>query len=135
MANLSITAADVERGTRSGVNYGTAGAAITQGQALYQDSTDGTLKLADADASASAEFVGIALNAAAVGQPITYLTNGNITIGATVATGTAYYVSTTPGAICLESDLSTGDFPTLIGFATSTTVIFVDFLRAGVAKA
>ena len=135
MANLSITAANVARGTRSSINYGTAGAAITQGQALYTDAADNTLKLADADASATAECSGIALNAAAVGQPVTYLTAGDITIGATVVTGTAYYVSTTAGSICVESDLGTGDFPTLIGFATSTTVIRVSMQRAAVAKA
>ena len=136
MANITITAASVARGTGSQVSSGTADIAITQGQSVYLDTTTLTVKLADADALASAPTnVGVSLNAAAAGQPVTYQTTGPITIGATVATGTAYYVSTTAGGICLESDLATGDFPLLLGFATSTTVINLLPFAARVAKA
>ncbi len=79
--------------------------------------------------------VGVALNAASAGQPVTFQQYGNITIGATVATGTAYYVSATAGGICPEADLTTGDFPHFLGFATSTTVIALDPKACGVAKA
>lgn len=136
MADLTITAASVAAGANAAlVNQYLAGATITQGQAVYVDSTTNTVKLADADALASSAATGIALNAASAGQPITYQRYGNITIGATVAVGVAYYVSTTAGAICLESDLSTGDFPHFLGFATSTTVIALDPKACGVAKA
>jgi hypothetical protein len=136
MANLSITAASVARGTGSQVSSGTADVAITQGQSVYLDTTTQTIKLADADALASASInVGVSLNAAATGQPVTYQTVGPITIGATVTVGTAYYVSATAGSICLESDLSSGDFPLLLGFATSTTVINLQPFAARVAKA
>ena len=136
MADLTITAANVAAGANAApVNQYLAGATITQGQAVYVDSTTNTVKLADADALASSAATGIALNAASAGQPVTYQRYGNITIGATVAVGVAYYVSTTPGAICLESDLATGDFPHFLGFATSTTVIALDPKACGVAKA
>jgi surface antigen len=136
MADLTITAANVAAGANAApVNQYLAGAAITQGQAVYVDSTTNTVKLADADALDTSAAKGVALNAASIGQPITYQRYGNITIGATVVPGKAYYVSTTPGAICLESDLSTGDFPHLLGFATSTTVIALDPKACGVAKA
>jgi hypothetical protein len=136
MADLTITAASVAAGANAAlVNQYLAGATITQGQAVYVDSTTNTVKLADADALASSAATGIALNAASAGQPVTYQRYGNITIGATVAVGVAYYVSTTPGAICLESDLATGDFPHFLGFATSTTVIALDPKACGVAKA
>jgi hypothetical protein len=79
--------------------------------------------------------VGIALNAASTGQPVTYQTSGPITIGATVVVGTAYYASTTAGGVCLESDLVTGDFATFLGFATTAAVITLDIKAAGVAKA
>ena len=136
MADLSITAASVAKGTNASVTSTyLAGASITAGQAVYQDTTDSTMKLADADALLSSAAFGVALNSAASGQPIAVQRQGNITIGATVVTGKAYYVSTTPGAICLESDLSTGDFPHFLGFATSTTVIALDPKACGVAKA
>lgn len=136
MADLSITAANVAKGANAAVvsSY-LAGASITAGQSVYLDATTGTIKLADADALASSDAVGVALNNAASGQPIVYQRSGNITIGATVAVGVAYYVSTTAGGICLESDLSTGDFPHFLGFATSTTVIALNPRACGVAKA
>jgi hypothetical protein len=136
MANLTITAASVAAGSNAAlVNQYLAGATITQGQAVYVDSTTNTVMLADADVLASSAATGVALNAASIGQPITYQRYGNITIGATVAVGVAYYVSTTAGSICLESDLATGDFPHFLGFATSTTVIALDPKACGVAKA
>lgn len=136
MADLTITAASVAKGTNASVvsSY-LAGASITAGQSVYLDSVTNTIKLADADALASSAAVGVALNNAASGQPIVYQRSGNITIGSTVAVGVAYYVSTTAGGICLESDLSTGDFPHFLGFATSTTVIALDPKACGVAKA
>lgn len=135
MAVLTITAANVAKGARANTKHGTAGAAITQGQPVYLNSVTDTLFPADADVLASAAVVGIALNAASTGQPVTYQTSGPITIGATVVTGTAYFASTTAGGVCLESDLAAGDFPTFLGFATSTTVITLDIKAAGVAKA
>jgi hypothetical protein len=136
MADLTITAANVAKGTNAAVTSTyLAGASITAGQAVYLDTTTSTMKLADADALASSAAFGIALNSAATGQPIAVQRSGSITIGATVATGVAYYVSTTAGGICLESDLSTGDFPHFLGFATSTTVIDLNPKACGVAKA
>lgn len=136
MADLTITAANVLKSAAAGQTSGVAGASITQGQLVYVDTSDSNkLKLADADVSASSFVAGVALTAAAAGQPIVYLTRGVYTVGATVAVGTAYYVSTTSGAICLESDLSSGDFATFIGFGVSTTQIDFQPLPSGVAKA
>lgn len=136
MADLTITAASVAAGTNaSKASSYLAGADITAGQAVYLDTSTSTMKLADADTLAASAAFGVALNSASTGQPITVQKQGNITIGATVVTGKAYYVSTTAGAICLESDLSTGDFPHFLGFATSTTVIALDPKACGVAKA
>lgn len=135
MANLTITAANVAKGSGSNTRSGTAGAGITQGQPIYLDAVTKTLFPADADALASAAVVGFALNAASTGQPVVYQITGNITIGATVVPGTAYYASATAGSVCLESDLASGDFATFLGFAISTTVISIDIKASGVAKA
>lgn len=135
MADLTITAANVVRVTGLPITK-YAGAAILQGQCVYLDEVTNTLKLADADVLASSIAVGIALNAAAIGQPCSYLpADCTITIGATVVVGLAYYVSATAGGICPEADLTAGDFAHLIGFATSTTVLALHFKGAGVAKA
>lgn len=37
------------------------------------------------------------------------------------------------GGICPVADLSSGDYPVLLGFATSASVLRVDIVEAGVA--
>lgn len=135
MADLSITAANVVRGTDSTISTGIAGATITAGQAVYLDTANNRYKLADNNgASALVRTpVGIALHGASAGQPLTILTGGDVTIGATLTAGVAYYLSDTPGGICPVADLLTGEYPTLIGIAKSTTVLDVNIQPSGVA--
>lgn len=135
MADLTITGTSVKRvtGTPS-TKY--AGATITAGMAIYVDPVTKTIFPTDADVLATAVADGIALNGAVVGQPVSYLpAEATITIGATVVTGTAYFLSTTAGAICLQTDLASGDFPFFVGFAINTTDIKLVMSGAGVAKA
>lgn len=46
-----------------------------------------------------------------------------MTIGATMTAGVAYYLSDEPGGICPVADLTTGDYPCIIGLAISATVL------------
>jgi membrane-bound inhibitor of C-type lysozyme len=135
MANLTITAANVIQGSGAVTSTGVAGVSITAGQSVYLDTTDSKYKLADADLAASVNEAAIALHAAALDQPLTVQTGGTLAIGATVAVGTAYYVSATAGSICLESDLASGDFPYLLGYATAAGTITMMRRNFGVAKA
>lgn len=134
MADLSITAASVIAGSGSRKVGGTAGATITAGKVVYLDTTDSKYKLADADgASALRSPAGIALNGASDGQPLSVLTEGPITIGATMTAGVTYYLSPNPGGIAPIADILAGDYPTIIGIATSSTVLNVNIQEAGVA--
>lgn len=137
MADLTITAASVAAGSSARKTTGTAGATITAGQVVYLDSADNKYKLADCDSATAAARspAGIALHASLANQPLTVLTSGSITIGATVTAGIAYYLSGSAGGICPVADLGTGDYPSLLGFATSASVINVDIESAGVALA
>lgn len=137
MADLTITATSVVAGGGAKTVEGTAGATITAGQVVYLDSTTGTYKLADCDSATAAVRSpdGIALNGAASGQPVEVLTRGNITIGATLTGGVAYYLSGTAGGICPVADLATGDYPTIVGIATSASVLSVLFHESGFALA
>lgn len=128
MVDLVITAASVQPGTESEgaqFEYGTAGASITAGQAVYLDSSTSTYKLADNNDTSEALSVvrGIALHAAASGQPLKIQTRGPITIGATVASGSVYVLSATAGGIAPVADLATGNRCTLlaVGVNGSTT--------------
>jgi hypothetical protein len=135
MADLTITAANVVAGSDAVKVTGVAGVSVTAGQSVYLDTTTNTYKLADADAAASVNSASIALHAAAANQPLTVQTGGTITIGATISVGLAYYVSTTAGGICPEADLSSGDYPYLLGYGSATGIITMARKYFGVAKA
>ena len=140
MSDISVTPASVLAGTNAEITRGIAGATITAGQAVYLDATTtGEWLLADSDsatviARGSAKF-GVALNGASDGQPLAIQTGGDITIGATIVAGVAYYLSDAPGGICPFADLATGDYVTLVGIAKSTTVLAIDPLYSGAVAA
>lgn len=136
MADLTITAASVVQGSGAKTRQATAAAAITAGQAVALNSSGGVI-LADCDDATALTRtpVGIALHAAASGQPIAYLEKGLITIGATVAASVPYFLSPTAGGICPLADVLTGDYAVFLGFGISTTVIDVNIVEAGVVKA
>lgn len=134
MADIVVTAASVVKGAGASVTDMTAGATITAGQVIYKEAATGLAKLADAD-SATAEAripYGIALNGAAVSQPVEVLRSGLLTTGATLTAGTEYWLSGTPGAFCPAADKAAGDRSVLIGIATSTSVMRVLMIDSGV---
>ncbi len=127
MADLTITAASVVPGANARFRSGPAGAAITAGEVVYPDAS-GDIQLADNNASAitagSGGVIGLAVCDAAASQRVTYVTlDDDLTIGATVAVGTSYYLSATAGKIAPEADLVTGNYATLLGVGKSTTKI------------
>lgn len=136
MADLSITAANVVAGSGAKKVTGTAGATITAGQVVYFDTTDSKYKLADTDSATAAvrSPAGIALNGASNNQPLTVLTAGPVTIGATVAVGDVYYLSGNPGGLAPFADVAAGDYPCIIGICTSTSVLDVKIHEAGAVK-
>lgn len=135
MASVALSSSLVA-GPESILRVGVADVAIAAGQVVYIN-TNGRLRLADADASpATAEAVGIALNGAAAGQPVTYLVEGSLTGLATMKVGQHYLLSNTPGSV---SEAAVADitedvtFVTFIGIATSTTTMKIKILASGVA--
>lgn len=131
MADLTITAANVAK--TSGVTAdAVAGGTITQGMAIYIDTAD-LAQISHCETSAVTAVVdGIALNAASSGQPIQYLkANGVINLGATLAVGTVYVLSTA-GLIAPVADLATADYTTTIGTATTTALLTLSLDASGV---
>jgi hypothetical protein len=100
------------------------------------DTATNTYKLADNDSATAAvrSPAGIALHGSLANQPLTILTGGPITIGATVAVGDVVCLSSTAGGICPSADIAAGDYNTIIGIATSTSVVDVQFNSAGAVK-
>ena len=109
-------------------------ASITAGQWVYLDSSTNRYLLADSN-SATAEAKkagGIALNGAALNQPLAVCTGGDVTIGATLTPGQPVYLSETPGGLQPAADLAAGENVCLIGLAKSATVLNVAIQTPGV---
>jgi hypothetical protein len=134
MTDLSITVANVVQGQDAVTETGLAGEAITQGQVVYR-STDGKYYKADCDSATAAVRSprGVAQNAASANQPLTIQTKGQITIGATMTAGLAYYLSKTAGGICPVADIASGGYAVVVGIAMSTTVLRITFIESNVA--
>jgi len=136
MADISVTAASVAKATGASTQNATAGEAITAGQVVYSDATN-SVKLAQADGTAAeAVAVGIALNNAASGQPITYVVSGGINPGGTVVVGKPYFVSGTAGGIAIINTATpipaVGDYVTLLGIGTTSSNIALSIIVSGV---
>lgn len=133
MADIAITATLVIPGTDATIDRsGVAGAIVTAGQVVYKEAATGLIKIADCD-SATAEVkvpYGIALNGAAIGQPVAVQTAGSLTVGGTLVAATPYYLSDTAGGIRTTPD--TGDRVVQLGLATSTTVLALRIQDTGV---
>jgi hypothetical protein len=135
MADLAPTSTLVVAGSTSEVMHRTAAATIVAGDMVYIEAVSKRANLADTD-SAVPEVrtpVGMALNNAAVGQPVAIAKNGQITMNAIFTKGTPYYLSGAPGKICPFADVAAGDFTCIVGIAVSTTVLQLDIQTAGVA--
>lgn len=134
MTDITITATNVVGGS-SARDYGTAGETITAGQAVYLSSATNKWMLADNNSATESarKAGGIALNGAALNQPLAVQKKGEITIGATLTPGAAYYLSDTPGGICPVADVGAGEYYCLLGLAKSATVLDVNIQFPGVA--
>lgn len=82
-----------------------------------------------------ANVVGIALTMGQDNQPITFATEGVIDFGsgATMVQGRAYYLGA-DGDIVPETDLGSGDYTTLIGFAQSTRLMLLSINPTGITR-
>ena len=138
MADLTITAANVSAGSDCKQVILTAGVAITQGMCLFRNPVDGrAYKSVSNDLTASrAEY--IALGPGVIGQPFVGALldiGGNINLGATLAVGKVYAVSSNAGAIRPIDDVVASDYITVIGIATTTSNLVIRINYGGVQTA
>jgi hypothetical protein len=129
MADISVTAASVVPGANATLIQSIAGETITAGMAVYLKASDSRWWKAQADGTAAESgngtTLGIAVCGASAGQPLVIDTadSAGITIGGTVVVGTIYVVSATAGGICPEADITAGQYLSILGVGSSTTVI------------
>lgn len=144
MANVTYTSTEVLAANVPAVETDVAAEAITAGQAIFLDTADTQLYKADASSVASGarpgsgmDF-GVALSSGSAGQTVCWAKRKGDTItysAATFVAGMFYVVSDTAGGIMPVTDLSSTDSSLLIGYATSTTVLYLLPQRTGVELA
>lgn len=134
MADLTVTAANVVADSSASRRTGTAGETIAAGKAVYLSPTTNKWMLADSNSGTAAAKIagGIALNGAALNQPLVIATRGPVTIGATLTAGTIYALSETPGGIQPYADLGSGENVCILGVAASTSVLNISIQNPGV---
>lgn len=135
MADISITAANVKTGaSTTRVQLVQGGEAITQGQPVYLAS-DGKYYQTDAnDTAIKAQAKGIAMTPAATDGYFIMANDGLVNLGATLAVGQVYVCSATKGGIAPYGDLTTNDYVTILGIATTTALLDINFIISGVQK-
>jgi hypothetical protein len=142
MADISITAANVALGASTTPNKVVqVGESVTQGMPLYLH-TDGKWYQCDANDGVAKAVVGaIALTSAATNgyalaaMPATTPGRSMVNLGATLAVGTAYAVSATKGAIAPIADITSTQFVSVIGIATTTALLDFQVSISNTAKA
>ena len=137
MVDYSVTAANVRIGANATIQRGTAGGAITAGQAIRVSSN--ALVTAQADSAAnSTDFSGVALNGAALGQPVNYVDiklGGEYNPGATGVVGDVVVLSAAnAGGIAPVADLASTNAALIIGIFVTTTSIRLVYSGDSVVK-
>lgn len=135
MADLSVTASSVVPSSTASLITGTAGETITAGMPVYLKASDSKIYKAIDSTAAAAAVVGVAVCGASANQPVTYATAGDITYNSIFTAGVAYYISDTAGGLRAFADQSTGDYVTMVGVATSATVLHLVIYATGITAA
>lgn len=124
MADLTITPANIVPGSNANIKRAISAVAIGAGKSVYIDPVTKLAGLADNNTGTVADHnaVGVSVNASAVaGQPIDYISDGDLAFGAILTKGATYCVSGTAGGICPQADVVTGMELVILGVASSTS--------------
>lgn len=135
MTDITVVAANVKPAASTITKKGIAGEAITAGDSVFV-AADGGIELCENDQTViEAACRGVALNDAAVDQPIEYAISGDVNMGAIMTIGSVLIVGAAAGGIAPEVDAVSGEFVTVIGVATTTSNLKLGILQSGVAHA
>jgi hypothetical protein len=115
-----------------------AGETIAAGDVVYLETVApnaGKWLLADANVPAKARISGVALNGAAIDQPVTAATQGEIDLGVALTVGLIYILSANPGKIAPDTDLVAGWTTCILGVATAANKLKLSILNSGAVRA
>lgn len=128
MADLTQTPADVAIGSS------VSRVRVVQGEPGYLDAAAGKYRKTDADASEeAARAAGIFLTPAPIdGFAVLAEPGSVVNLGATLAVGETYVVSGSAGKIAPIGDVDTGWYVTILGVASSTSLLTLRINATGV---
>jgi len=136
MADITVTAANVRAYDGASTKVVTAATTVTAGQLVYMDTTDSNkYRPAESDAAAAAIIAGIALTNSSDGDPLIIQNGGDVNPGGTVAVGQWYTASSNAGGIAVESDVASGNYPSLFGLGLTTSKIHMVISNTSTAHA
>jgi len=141
MPALTLTLENVALVSASRPKRVVYGETITQGQPVYQSTVDSRYYRTDAnDGIAKARCQGIAVSPGAIGDfgsiAVTGRTPGEslVNLGTTLTVGQVYVVGATVGTIAPYSDLTTGDFVTILGVARTAALLDLQIIVSDTQK-
>jgi hypothetical protein len=129
---MTVTASQVAQLQGAITTEFTAGGTVTNGNAVYIDSSS-NVQNAKADAAATSEGIGIVVAVPQAGQTtaasterVTVVTFGPVGGYASLTPGVVYYIdAATAGAITATAPTGAGKWAKTIGYAKSATELFV----------
>jgi hypothetical protein len=130
MATITLTSANVRVGASGTSSVGVAGETLVAGDMLYLKAADGKYWKAVNTTEAAADFVAVALTAASADGNVALLNNVNQITHLDHSTaiwtqGKTYVVGDTAGTMMDAGDVSTSDYVTVAGVASSTTSLML----------
>jgi len=128
MAAFSLTASGIKVSDDGLVSTITAKEAITAGQAITSDGY-----VVDPEDSLKLNIAGIAVTSAAIDDTVVYCYDGSITVSDTL-TATRQIVAAPSGQLQYDDDLLSGDYYIIIGYTTTTGVIYMHTEDTGFIK-
>lgn len=132
---ISITASGFFPSAQAQIAYGIAGAAITQGQALYIDTANSNvLKLADSNLSPlGATVCGLACQSVAAGQRVGFVyQDPNLALGSTQLSGADVWLFSAAGNLTVTAaDVSSGCYSVHVATYISTTNVNLNITIGG----
>lgn len=134
MADMSITASDVHLVSAGEATYVQFGEAVTAGMAVYMDTDDEMYYKADCDAVDTAVIAGVTITGGEANGwgYIATIRGQEIDIGGSVTVTQEYVVSDTAGLIMPASDLTTGQYYSLVGIGSTSTNMVLGLLATGI---
>lgn len=129
MAAFSLTASGIKVADDGLISTLTAKEAITAGQAITSDGY-----VVDPEDTQKLNVAGIAVTSAAIDDKVVYCYDGSITVTDTL-TSTRQIIAAPSGQLQYDDDLLVGDYYIIVGYTTTTGILYVHVENTGYLKA